>query len=181
MLREEAAAMIARHAPSVTPCHEDWVALDIDVSPLDNSGTKKEGVARTYHGNDGYAPIFAYLADGYLIHCQLREGSQHCQEGTPQVLQESIGYARQITPAKLLVRMDAGNDNVENMRRCQKEKVDWIIKRNLSMARASSTIRRSSPTWTWSGCRAGSSPPTPWCCRWAWWPATCCGYAGRRR
>jgi hypothetical protein len=131
MLREEAAAMIARHAPSITPCHEDWVALDIDVSPFDNSGTKKEGVSWTYKNVDGYAPIFAYLADGYLIHCQLRQGSQHCQEGTPQFLQESIGYARRITPAKLLVRMDAGNDDVENMRRCQKEKVDWIIKRNL--------------------------------------------------
>jgi hypothetical protein len=33
----------------------------IDVSPFDNSGTKKEGVSRTYQGNDGYAPIFAYL------------------------------------------------------------------------------------------------------------------------
>jgi len=33
------------------------VALDIDVSPFDNSMTKKEGVSRTYMGIDGYAPI----------------------------------------------------------------------------------------------------------------------------
>jgi hypothetical protein len=130
ILREESAAMIARHAPKLTPCYEDWVAMDIDVSPFDNSGTKKEGVARTYKGEDGYAPAFAYLAE-YLIHCQLRKGSQHCQEGTPEFLDEAIDYARRITPAKLLVRMDAGNDDVENMWRCQKKKVDWIIKRNL--------------------------------------------------
>ena len=30
-----------------------------------------------------------------------------------------------------------------------------------STARASSFIRRSRRTWTWSGCPAGSSPPTP--------------------
>jgi hypothetical protein len=79
---------------------------------------------------DGYAPIFAYLAE-YLIHCQLRKGSQHCQEGTPEFLDEAITYARRVTQAKLLVRMDSGNDDLENMRRCKKNKVDWIIKRNL--------------------------------------------------
>jgi hypothetical protein len=38
-----------------------FVPLDIDVSPFDNSKTKKEGVSRTYKGYDGFAPIFAYL------------------------------------------------------------------------------------------------------------------------
>jgi hypothetical protein len=132
ILREESAAMIARHAPKLTPCYEDWVALDLDVSPWDNSGTKKEGVSWTYKDVDGFAPVFAYLGgEGYLIHCQLRRGSQHCQEGMPEFLDESIDYARRITSAQLLVRMDSGNDDVENLRRCQRRKVDWIIKRNL--------------------------------------------------
>ena len=130
ILHEESADMIARHIPKLTPCYGDWIALDLDVSPFDNSGTKKEGVSWTYKKVDGYAPIFAYLAE-YLIHCQLRPGSQHCQEGTPEFLDEAIAYARRVTQAKLLVRMDSGNDDVENMRRCQKHKVDWIIKRNL--------------------------------------------------
>ena len=30
ILREESAAMVARHAPTLTPCYEEWVALDID-------------------------------------------------------------------------------------------------------------------------------------------------------
>jgi hypothetical protein len=133
ILREESAAMVARHAPKLTPCYEDWVALDIDPSPFNNSGTKKEGVSWTYLKFDGYNPWFAYLGnEGYLVHCQLREGSKHCQDGMPQFLDETIAYARQITSAKLLVRMDAGHDDLENLRRLRKKPlVDWIIKRNL--------------------------------------------------
>ncbi|TBV81085.1 MAG: hypothetical protein EYX74_04685 [Desulfobulbaceae bacterium] len=37
------------------------VPLDIDVFPMDNSNTAKEGVSRTYHNYDGYTPIAAYL------------------------------------------------------------------------------------------------------------------------
>jgi hypothetical protein len=49
--------------------------VDIDVSPLDNSGSHKEGVSRTYKGHDGYAPIFSYIgAEGYMLDCELREG-----------------------------------------------------------------------------------------------------------
>jgi hypothetical protein len=132
LLREESAAMVARHAPTLTPCYEEWVALDIDPSPFDNSGTKKEGVSWTYLHFDGFSPCFAYLAnEGYLVHCRLREGSRHSQDGMPQFLDEAIDFSRQITSAKLLVRLDAGEDDVENIRRCQKRKVDWIIKRNL--------------------------------------------------
>lgn len=56
----------------------------MDVTPFDNSKTKKEGVSRTYKGFDGYAPIMAYLGtEGYLINAKLREGKQHCQCDTP--------------------------------------------------------------------------------------------------
>jgi hypothetical protein len=146
-LHEESADMIARHIPKLAPCYGDWIALDLDVSPFDNSGTKKEGVSWTYKKVDGYAPIFAYLAE-YLIHCQLRQGSQHCQEGTPEFLDEAIAYARRVTQAKLLVRMDSGNDDVENMRRCKKNKVDWIIKRNLrqeSLEECVAAVRADGP------------------------------------
>ncbi len=44
-----------------------YLPLDIDVSPLDNSQSHKEGVSRTYKGHDGYAPIFAYIgAEGHF-------------------------------------------------------------------------------------------------------------------
>ena len=132
VLHEETATMLGHHAPVLKPCHCGRVPLDVDVSPWDNSGTKKEGVACTYKMCDGYAPIFAHLGlEGYLIHSELRPGNQHCQRGTPAFLDRAIELAREVTDAKLLVRMDAGNDDEENLHRLRKNKVDWIIKRNL--------------------------------------------------
>ena len=57
------------------------VALHADVFCLDNSKTRKEGVARTYHGYDGYAPIGAYLGEeGWCVGLELRPGDQHSQK-----------------------------------------------------------------------------------------------------
>lgn len=156
-LEEESARMVARHAPALTPCHGDWIPLDIDVSPFDNSGTKKEGVAWTYKKLEGYAPAFAYLGEeGYLVHCELRPGNQHCQEGTPEFLDRTIELARQVTPAKLLVRMDAGNDDVENLRRLRKKKqVDWIIKRNLRKESEADWLEEAQAHGEWEEPREG--------------------------
>jgi hypothetical protein len=72
--------------------------LDCDVTPFDNSRTKKEGVSRTYKGVDGYAPMAAYVGqEGYCLELELREGSQHCQKGTPAFLQRVLGRARTLT------------------------------------------------------------------------------------
>ena len=41
---------------------------------LDNGKTRKDGVARTYHGYDGYAPIGAYLGEeGWCVGLELRQ------------------------------------------------------------------------------------------------------------
>jgi hypothetical protein len=156
-LEEESARLIARHAPALTPCQGTWIPLDIDVSPFDNSGTKKEGVAWTYKKLDGYAPAFAYLGqEGYLIDCELRPGNQHCQEGTPEFLDRTIELARQVTQAKLLVRMDAGNDDVENLRRLRKKKqVDWIIKRNLRKESEADWLEEAQAHGEWEEPREG--------------------------
>jgi hypothetical protein len=132
ILLKESARLIAQYAPKVTPCWHDYVPIDADVSPFDNSGTKKEGVSCTYKLRDGYAPMFAYLGlEGYLLYAQLREGKQHCQEGTPEFLKEVITRAREVTTKPLLVRMDSGNDSLDNLEICRKQKVDYVIKRNL--------------------------------------------------
>ena len=56
------------------------VPLDMDVFPMDNSGTKKEGVSSTYKGFNGYAPLAAYLGqEGWCLACELRPGSPHGQ------------------------------------------------------------------------------------------------------
>ena len=112
----------------------DYVPLDVDVSPFDNSNSKKEGVSWTYKKHDGYSPIFANLGEeGYLLNLELRPGSQHCQKGTPEFLKETIKFGKKLTAKELLLRMDAGNDAADNIRLCMEEetRVHFIIKRNL--------------------------------------------------
>ena len=41
----------------VLPC--GWLPLDVDTFAMDNGGTVKEGVGRTYAGVDGYCPLAA--------------------------------------------------------------------------------------------------------------------------
>jgi len=131
-LKEENLRMLKEVGVTATPALRELVALDIDVSPFDNSKTHKEGVSRTYKGYDGYAPIFAYLgAEGYLVNTELRPGKQHCQNGTPTFLRESLRLARLLTDASLLVRMDSGNDSADNLAILIQEDIDFIIKRNL--------------------------------------------------
>jgi len=132
IILKESGRLVGRLAQGITPCHDKLVALDIDVSPFDNSKTKKEGVSWTYKKFDGYAPIFAYLGEeGYLTNLELRPGSDHCQKGTEEFLKRSLRYARLMSPATFLVRMDSGNDSLDNIKVCQREKAHYIIKRNL--------------------------------------------------
>jgi hypothetical protein len=134
IILEESAQLLATTKTPLTPCNKTHIPIDIDVSPFDNSKTKKQGVSRTYKGCDGFAPIFAYLGqEGYAVNVELREGKEHCQNGTPQFLKDSILYARRVTPLPLLVRLDSGNDSIDNIKILHSEetKADYIIKRNL--------------------------------------------------
>ncbi|MCP4339003.1 MAG: IS1380 family transposase [Desulfobulbaceae bacterium] len=136
IIKEESAAMVSNKAPAITPLKTSsgkLIPLDIDVSPFDNSKTKKMGVSRTYKGCDGFAPIFAYLGrEGYLVNLELREGSQHCQKNTPQFIWDTLEYSRKITSAPILMRLDSGNDSKDNFPNPDRyEGVHFIIKRNL--------------------------------------------------
>ena len=131
-----AANMIKEKAPGLTEVNTlcgTYVPLDIDVSPFDNSQTKKQGVSRTYKGYDGYALIFAYLGEeGYLVNVEFREGKQHCQKHTPEFINQTLQYTRQITTKPILMRLDSGNDSVDNFPVIEKfTDVHFIIKRNL--------------------------------------------------
>jgi hypothetical protein len=133
MVMEESVKMLKSVGTKPSPTFTGHVAVDIDVSVHDNSKTKKEGVERTYKGIDGYAPIHAYIGEeGYFVNTQLREGSCHSQcEGTLEFLEDTICLANQITSEKLLMRLDSGNDSLDNIKLFIKEDVDYIIKRNL--------------------------------------------------
>jgi hypothetical protein len=105
------------------PLHGLWIGgrkhlpVDIDTSVLDNSKTKKEGVSRTYQGYDGYHPIFAYVGkEGYMLDCELRPGSQHCQNGTAEFIGGVIKRLEEMKAGKrYLFRLDSGNDAWETL------------------------------------------------------------------
>jgi len=78
----------------------------IDVTSMDNSKTSKQGVSRTYKGFDGCAPMMAYIGtEGYAVNFELREGKQHCQNGTAEVLLETISLCKKLTDKPLLIRL----------------------------------------------------------------------------
>jgi len=108
------------------------VPLDIDVFAQDNSGTKKEGVARTYRGFDGFAPIAAYLAlEGWLLEIEQREGSQHSQKNFIPFLARVLHKALHLTTSPLLVRLDSAHDAWDTRIELHAHaRVDYILKWN---------------------------------------------------
>ena len=124
--------LLLTHGVLPSAISKGLIPLDIDVTPLDNSKSHKEGVSRTYKGHDGYAPIVAYLGtEGFMVNVELREGKQHCQSGTPQFLRETLKLAHRMTNQQLLIRLDSGNDAQENMGILLEDGSWFIIKRNL--------------------------------------------------
>lgn len=125
-------SMFREYGITPSPLDTGLVPVDIDVTPMDNSKTHKEGVSRTYKGYDGYAPIMAYIGtEGYLANAELREGKQHCQRETPAFLKETLSICHKLTPNQLIIRLETVNDAAENLG-ILLEDGDWfIIKRNL--------------------------------------------------
>jgi len=124
--------MLKNGKANITPLDTGYVPLDADVFPMDNSGTQKEKVSRTYHNYDGYAPIAAYIGlEGWCLELELRPGSQHSQEGFVPFMKRVIGRARVLTKKKLLVRLDSAHDAIDTRVLLRNEKkVSYIIKWN---------------------------------------------------
>ena len=96
-----------------------WVRLDIDVTPFDNSDTKKEGVEQTYAGVKGYAPVFAYWGGGWLVNAELRPGAGHSlHDGTLNFLSETLALVRRLVPhqSRLLCVLDCGFESKAHLR-----------------------------------------------------------------
>jgi len=89
------------------PC--GYTPLDIDTFAMDNSGTAKELVGRTYAGVDGYCPLAAYLGTaGFCLELALRPGTQHSASESQYNLERVLPMACRLTQTPLLVRMDSG-------------------------------------------------------------------------
>ena len=116
----------------ITPLDTGHVPLDCDVFAMDNSKTKKEGVSRIYNGEDGFAPIGAYLGrEGWCLELELREGKQHSQCEFIPFLHRVLDKARSLTSRKLLVRLDSAHDALETrVTLAGYKNVNYIIKWN---------------------------------------------------
>ena len=137
---------------------QEFVPLDADVSILENScAQKREGVSFTYKRCNGYAPMFAYLGtEGYMLQQELRYGSQNCQNGTPDFLRkcmESLQALQLETP--VLVRLDSGNDALENIEILQNSGHSFLIKRNLRKEPKEQWLALAKRTGEATVCREG--------------------------
>lgn len=145
----------------VSPLKLGYVALDIDVFPMDNSKTRKEGVSRTYKGMDGYAPIAAYLGEeGWCLACELREGKQHCQKEFLYTLERVLPNARKLTSKPLLVRLDSGHDAWETREMLAREAVDFILKWNPRRQDPSAWLAQAEALRHWETPREGKRVAT---------------------
>ena len=96
------------------PC--GYMAVDWDTFVMNNSGTQKEAVGRTYQGVDGYTPSATYLGSlGYCLELALRPGEQHSARETELNLERVLPMAAKLTPLPLLFRADSGLCSVKVM------------------------------------------------------------------
>ncbi len=110
-----------------------YIPVDVDVSPMDNSDSHKEGVSYTYKGHDGFAPIFTYIGtDGYMLDQELRPGKQHSQKGAPEYLLRTIDKLKELSLTHpVLYRLDSGHDAYDTIRVLAQSDHFFLIKRNL--------------------------------------------------
>jgi hypothetical protein len=108
------------------------IPLDLDGFVLDNSGSNKEKVERTYRQVDGYLCLPAYLGqEGWMVNQHLLPGSQHPQNGFISFIRETLARVRQFCAQKLLLRADSAHDAIANLAELSRHRrVDYIIKWN---------------------------------------------------
>ncbi|MFA6104898.1 MAG: IS1380 family transposase [Victivallaceae bacterium] len=115
-----------------TTAYSTYNVIDIGVSVLDNSNSKKEGVSLTYKEVDGYAPIFVHLGThGYMLANELRNRSQHSAKGTSTFVRRCNDLAKRIGIKNILYRVDSGHDDVEFLETLVDLDGKFLVKRNL--------------------------------------------------
>jgi hypothetical protein len=105
-----------------------FVCLDFDTFVMDNSGTRKECVGRTYQGVDGYTPIAAYLAnEGWCVGLELRPGVQHSALETHYFLERVLPRVQDLVAPDqpVLARSDSGFDSACLLFQQDDEKRAW--------------------------------------------------------
>ena len=123
---------LERTKAPLTTISTGHIPLDLDGFVLDNSGSKKEKVERTYQQVDDYLSLPAYLGqEGWMVNQHLLPGSQHPQNGFIAFIRETLGRIRQFCKQKLLLRADSAHDAIANLAELSRHRrVDYVIKWN---------------------------------------------------
>ena len=112
--------------------YKRYTPIPMDVTVMDNSDSHKEDVGRTYKGNDGFAPMNAYIGThGYLLNCELRPGVQHSQKGMELFLPQTIEIAHSLGILNALYVLDSAHDAASNIDLFLEAEEDFLIKHNL--------------------------------------------------
>lgn len=154
-LDQAALHLLKAHTPTpLTVEGIEYIPLDADVSPFDNSGSHREKLGHTYKGHDGFAPIFAYLGtEGWLLNHELRPGVQHCQKNTPAFLEDTFKKLAQLNlTTPILARLDSGNDSADTLAALRASGHHFLVKRNL---------RKENPVKWLSHAMSQSAPECP--------------------
>jgi hypothetical protein len=135
-----------------------YTPVDLDTFAMDNSGTKKELVGRTYAGVDGYCPFAVYLGNlGYCLELALRPGVQHSASESEYNFERALPMAASLVPTPLLVRADGGFCSLKLMQEISRQaktlarEIAFIIKWN----------PRRAPVETIAAARS-ADPETQW-------------------
>ena len=148
--------VVVRQGAGLRPRKVSYTPLDIDVTPFDNSRTKKEGVSWTYKGFDGYAPVAAYLGEeGWCLGLELRPGSQHSQAEIGHFLERVLPRAKRLSRHPLLARLDAGNDAAETRAIFDDSGDDFILKWNPRKQDLVGWLKRAETEAAWTSPREG--------------------------
>ena len=110
---------------------KEYIPVDIDVTPFENSNCKKEGIEYTYKKYYGYAPIMSYIG-GVALKFELRPGSQHSEKGAPEFLKRCFEIIKSsgVNLSEIIVRADSAHDAVQFLKMCEEYNVKFIIKCN---------------------------------------------------
>jgi hypothetical protein len=141
-----------------------YTPVDLDTFVMDNAGTKKELVGRTYAGVDGYCPFAVYLGSlGYCLELALRPGVQHSALESEYNLERALPMAASLVSSALLVRADSGFCSVKLMQSITAQaklvarEIAFIIKWNprTSPVEAIAAKRVADTSTQWMSARAG--------------------------
>ena len=121
-----------------------YTPVDLDTFAMDNGGTQKELVGRTYAGVDGYCPFAVHLGSlGYCLELALRPGVQHSAAESEYNFERALPMAASLVATPLLVRADSGFCSLKLMQEITaQERALWIARSPTS----SSGIRGALPS-----------------------------------